>query len=116
MKVKFILGAMALSTMAGCSGVSYVMENYQGEMPVKFVDKAGQKFRIFDKPAQQRLMITPSLGASFAQGATLGSTATPEVKYQAAAAAYVKSTGRNCKMGDMRLIIEPQWETFYTCK
>lgn len=116
MKAKLIIGAIALSIMAGCSGVNYAIENYSGTKPVKFLDSEGQKFRIFDKPAEQKLMITPSLGASFAHGATFGSATTPEMKYQAAAAAYVKSTGRNCKMGDMRLIIEPQWETFYTCK
>jgi hypothetical protein len=112
---KIVFGIFALGLLAGCGGgLSYALDNYKGTKPVKFSD-AGQKFRVFDKPSEKRLMITPSIGSAALQGATFGSSATPEMTYQAAAQAYVTATGRNCKMGDMRLIVEPQWETFYTC-
>jgi hypothetical protein len=50
-----------------------------------------------------------------AQGATFGAAATAEMTYEKAAQAYLDSTNRVCTVGDMKLIIQPQWETFYTC-
>ena len=112
---RLTIGIISLSLLGGCSGLSYALENYKGTKPVAFYQDE-QKFRIFDKPLEGRLMITPSIGAAAAQGASLGTSSTPEMKYQTAAQAFLKSTGRNCDVGDMRLIIEPQWETFYTCE
>jgi len=110
---KVIVGA-ALLSLAGCSGMSYAVQNYQGISVERFT-YASQKFRIFDKPAENRLMITPSIGAAMGQGATFGGAATAETTYQKAAQAYLDSTGRNCKAADMKLVVQPQWETFYTC-
>ena len=112
---KYVLfGVLSCGLLAGCSGMGYAIENYGGTNPVQFVE-AGKKFRIFDKPAAGRLMITPSMGAAFAQGATFGGASAAEMTYQIASQAYLDSTGRKCEVGDMKLVVQPQWETFYTC-
>ena len=109
-----LFGVLSCGLLAGCSGMGYAIENYSGTKPVQFVE-AGKTFRIFDKPAAGRLMITPSLGAAFAQGATFGAASSAEMTYQIASQAYLDSTGRKCEVGDMKLVVQPQWETFYTC-
>ena len=114
MRKPIIISIISFGLMSGCSGMSYAIENYSGLKPVPFV-AAGQTFRIFDKPAEGRLMITPSIGAAALQGATFGGAATAEMTYQIASQAYLDSTGRKCTAGDMKLVIQPQWETFYKC-
>ena len=113
---KIIVSSLAsLVFLSGCSGMNYALEHYSGTKPVQFID-GGKKFRIFDRPNEQRLMITPSLGSAAAQGATFGAASTAEMTYHSASQAFLDSTGRDCKAGDMKLVVQPQWETFYTCQ
>ena len=114
MRKALVIAVIGFGLLAGCSGMSYASKNYGGAMPNSFYH-SDQKFRIFDKPTKNRLMITPSLGSAMLQGATFGAGATAEITYQQAAQAYLDSTGRDCEVGDMKLVIQPQWETFYTC-
>ena len=108
---KIVLAVLLLS---GCSGLNYAMENYQSVKPITF-NYAEQQFRIFDKPTEGRLMITPSIGGAMASGATFGLAGTAQNTFKSAALAYLSSTGRNCNASEMMLVVEPQWETFYTC-
>ncbi|MGB2355680.1 MAG: hypothetical protein ACPH69_05845 [Planktomarina sp.] len=114
MRNALVAGIIGLSLLGGCSGMGYAIENYSGITPVKFYN-SGQKFRIFDRPNENRLMITPSIGSAMLEGATFGAGATAEISYQQAAQAYLNSTGRDCEVGDMKVVLQTQWETFYTC-
>jgi hypothetical protein len=114
MRKGLLVAAVGFGLLAGCSGMSYAIENYQGTKPVQY-SYSGKTFRIYDKPIDGRIMITPTIGAAMAQGATFGAAATAEMTYEKAAQAYLDSTNRVCTVGDMKLIVQPQWETFYTC-
>ena len=104
----------ALVFLAGCSGLNYVMENY-GDVESQAHYYNGQKFSIFDRPDVGRLMVTPSAGQAFLEGLTFGLAATPEMTMQNAAQSYLDKTGRKCTVGDPKLIIDPQYEVFYSC-
>ena len=101
--------------VAGCSGMGYALNNYSG-VEVQTITGNGQSLRVFDKPEEGRMMITPHIGKAYAQGATLGLASTAEGSYKQAALAFLQSTGRNCTVGEMMLVVQPQWETCYTCE
>lgn len=134
----FALLAIAI-LLSGCAGMNYAMENYNG---IKVVDhtvrpSAGQpqteeingqtyeiskNYRIFDKPNENRLMITASLGDAAGQGLAEGFTfglidhSPPIIQYENAAIDYLKSTGRTCIATKSFLIAKPQYEVQYSCK
>lgn len=123
--------------LAGCgAGYQYVVDNYSGVTVELFeylppdgpryvqlgdttYDRA-KTYRIFDKPEQSRLMITASIGDAaqigFAQGLTKISADHPILVYKDAAAAYLRSKGRECEVIDIGMIIQPQYEARYKCK
>ena len=105
---------MPLLALTACGGMSYAIENYKG-VDIERFDYAGQTFRIFDKPEESRLMITPSIGKAALGGATFGAANTAEMTYTNAAQEYLNSTGRKCIVSDLKLVVKPQWETFYNC-
>lgn len=105
---------IVLLLLSGCSGLSYALENYSGVDPLSF-NYDEQYFRVFDKPAENRLMITPTVGAAAVQGGTFGGVKTPETVYQQATLAFLKSTGRDCRISTFALVAQPQWEAFYSC-
>jgi hypothetical protein len=93
-----------------------------GGVPVQEVEAGGHPWRIFDKPAEGRLMITPSIGRSMGEGAlsglTLGAADTeiPKPDYQAAVAVWLKTRhGGVCTITDGYKLIRPQWEFTYRC-
>lgn len=119
-----LVAAMALS-LAGCGGVNYAMEHYASVTPVNFETGPGESYRIFDRPADNKLMITPSLasasGAGFVSGLTLGAvdsmdTLGPRPVFERAAVAYLRSTGRDCRIVDGFIVVKPQWEFGYDCR
>jgi len=110
--------------MAGCgAGVQYAMDNYRGVEVKNFQieEPDGEIYRVFDKPAENRLMITPSLGTAAAYGAVSGATFGaanidgPKPIFERAALAFLASTGRKCRVIDGYLIARPQWEFKYDC-
>lgn len=113
MKIK-IIAIVSLLSLTACSGMSYALDNYSG-VDVQKTSYMGQEFRVFDKPEEQRLMITPSVGRAITQGATFGAAATAEMTYQMAAQSFLDLSGRDCTVGDMKLVVQPQFETFYSC-
>lgn len=120
--IRKILSIFALALLlAGCAGMEYAMEHY-GSVPVKeFTDKA-DTWRIFDKPKEGRLMITPSVGAAMAGGVETGLTlgmrrgGAKKAAFQKAALAYLKSTDRQCTIQKSYLVVNPQWEFKYSCQ
>jgi hypothetical protein len=67
-------------------------------------------------------MITPTLGASFGGGVVKGATfgaynpMNAEVVYRDAAEAFLASKGRTCRVNDISLVFEPQYEARYQCE
>jgi hypothetical protein len=106
---------------SGCSGMSYALDNYSGVTPTRFND-GREDWRVFDKPHENRLMITPTLGDSAAGGAALGLTfgasgpvGGPEGNFQRGAQAWLDASGRKCRITNGALVVAPQYEFFYTC-
>lgn len=111
-----------LLATAGCAGANYAMQNYSGIEPVTWRSTTvNSTFRIFDKPKENRLMITLGFGEATMQGVgsglTLGAadTHTPSILYQDAAIEWLKTTGRTCTATNTFLVIEPQYEVRYSC-
>jgi len=119
-KSRLALVAACLAT-CGCASMNYIMQAYDG-VPVQQVSTQYDTFRVFDKPAENRMMITSSLASAAAQGFTGGLllnptvTATPKPVFEEAAQAYLKQSGRNCKITDGYLLVNPQWEFKYSCE
>lgn len=111
----------ALGVISGCSGASYAIQHY-ASVPVKsFASSSGSSYRIYDKPSENRLMITPSIGASMSGGAVKGVTwgivnpLTGTALYRSTAEEFLRSRGRDCTVKKIELIIEPQYEARYEC-
>ena len=122
-KLNIRTGIAIASTIAitGCSGINYAVENYSG-VDVERFEANGQTWRIFDKPAEGRLMITPTLGKAAAVGAAQGATfglsrggASPVQNFEAAANLFIKSRDASCQVTSGSLVINPQYEFFYSC-
>jgi len=110
-----------LVLVAGCSGLSYAMNNYSGVRPVSFNDGA-KTWRVFDKPHEGRLMITSSIGDAMSGGAAKGFTfglagpvGGPEGNFERGAQSFLDASGRKCSITGGALVVEPQYEFFYTC-
>jgi hypothetical protein len=122
MREFMVLLAVALA-LAGCvSGpaIDYIRAEYTGIDVVPFA-VGDDEYRVFDKPAANKLMITPSLAKSASigvqRGATFGALDQSHVTkpYSDAAAAYLESTGRKCRVVSTELLARPQYEVKYDC-
>lgn len=118
MKSVLVLGLLLLT---GCAGMSYAMTEYSG-VKVNEIETKHDKYRIFDKPEQGKMMVTSSIGHSMGQGLAKGITLNsvdstpPKPLFQEAARAWLDQTGRKkCKITDGYLIISPQFEFTYSC-
>lgn len=106
--------------LAGCAGISYIIDTYDN-VPVQDFEHKGSEFRIFDLPNQKKLMITPSIMDAAASGIVPGLTfglvrdATPKPIFADATEAYLRSSGRKCTVTDGYVLYEPQWEFRYSC-
>lgn len=109
-------------TLSGCAGASYAIDNYGKVKPELWTSPSTNKaYRVYDKPAENRMMITLSIGGAAAQGAGQGitfglaDTRTPQVVYQDAAIEWLYTKGRTCVATTTSLILEPQYEVRYNC-
>lgn len=112
---------VASAMLGGCAGISYTMNEYQG-VQVEEVSMPDDTYRIFDKPAANKMMVTSSLGSSAAQGFGSGlllnavDNTPPKPLFDAAALQYLQNTGRNgCRVVDSYLLVKPQFEVKYDC-
>lgn len=123
MKFKVLLVVVSLpAILIGCAGMDYAMKNYSGVKVETWISPTTKKtFRIFDKPTENRMMITLGFGDASAQGIgqglTLGiaDTRTPEGVYQDAAIEWLALRGRACTATSTFLVVEPQYEVRYAC-
>lgn len=105
--------------LVGCAGINKALE--YDDVNVQAFDWKDHPWRIFDKPAEMRLMITPSLsrasGQGFVGGLTLGiaDTDIPKPEYQSAVEGWLMQT-RTCQVRDGYKIISNQWEFTYACR
>lgn len=118
--MRAILLLAVVLALGGCANFEYANEQY-GSTPHQMFEFNGSTYRVFDNKAQNKLMITPTLGASagdgFVRGFTFGlyNPHPSEPVYHEAVAAYLTSTGRACTFGQGQLIMQPQWEYRYQC-
>ncbi|WP_139250977.1 hypothetical protein [Roseibium suaedae] len=118
MKSRFLISLCFM--VSGCAGVTEAMK-YQGT-PIQRFEYAGDNWRIFDKPAEGKMMTTPSIGAGISAGTARGLTfgiagALPEgLQHQEMAKEYLKSTGReSCSIFETKKVIQGQYEIIYKC-
>lgn len=71
--MKPIIPLLACLLFASCGSMKYVMDEYTGVKIVKY-EAPEMTVRIFDKPEQGKLMITPTIGKAAALGAGQGVT------------------------------------------
>jgi hypothetical protein len=117
-----ILGVAALcAALGGCASINYIVKEYEGIQIVE-VKMPEDTYRVFDKPTQNKLMITSSLGAAAGQGMVKGltfgaaPTEVPKPLFEAAAAQFLVESGRSgCRIIDAYLLAQPQWEVKYDC-
>lgn len=118
---RLVILALPLALLAGCAGMQHAMEHYTGITPVEVV-MPDDIYRVFDKPADTRIMVTSSLGSAAGQGALKGlmfgvvDTTPPLRRFQAAAERYLKDRGRGgCAITQGYLLVQPQFEFRYRC-
>jgi hypothetical protein len=104
----------------GCAGFKEAAETadqYAGT-PVMHYTNANGAWRVYDKTAESRLKIAPSLAQSFS--AAFGKTVTfgdlPKAEYEDAAEGWLASSGRRCTIRDGTLLVHPDWEFKYSCR
>lgn len=112
---------VAVTVLAGCAGVNYVQQKYQGMPSVEFVAQGGSSYRIIDNAQESRLLIGPGLAGSATQNFVKGfSTGTglgviPPVVFRDVAEEFLKSTGKRCETRDVTLVVDPYYEVRYKC-
>jgi hypothetical protein len=113
-------GLVALS-LSGCAGVKYAVDEYHG-IPVQEVVMPDDTYRVFDRPEQNKLMITSSVGSAAAQGFGSGlflgmvDNTPPKPLFDAAALKFLEQSGRpGCRIIDSYIVVKPQFEVKYDC-
>jgi len=115
----FLIAFVALF-LTGCAGMDAAMD-YSGTEAIHF-DSGDATWRIFDKPTEGKLMITPTMGEAMTEGMLSGltfgaaDTDIPKSTYQSAVVAWLARTGRKCTVTDGYKLIKPQWEFKYACQ
>jgi len=117
-----VITITALSlALTGCAGFNYAIKNYGGVHTRYFTASNGALYRIFDKPEESRLMITPSLQNSAIHGVVRDATfglARPmsaDAPFRQAATEFLQSTGRTCSVVSIEVVFDPQSEVRYQC-
>ncbi|MBM1817424.1 hypothetical protein JQW73_21410 [Sulfitobacter pseudonitzschiae] len=120
MKILAVLTAACV--ISGCTGeTEFYTKDYSTVLPQE-IQHNGRMWRIFDKPQEGRLMISPSAraaaGAGIATGLTLGLIPSPNDKastFKPAVDAYLSQKSENCGVTFSRLLIKPYYEFSYSC-
>lgn len=102
--------------LAGCSGMSYALQEYRDVQRVDWQNAVGVDYRIYDRPMDNRMMITPSIGQAALGGMSFGLANQPSFVFRSAADEWLREQGRNCVVDRIELIVQPQWEAFYNCR
>lgn len=116
------LALAAALTLTACAGINHAMSTY-GDVPPVHHEHAGLGWRVFDRPQDGLLMITPSLGRAAAHGLRAGSTfglseggiTGPAQPYAEAAQAWLDQRDQRCRLTQGRVVLPVQIEFDYTC-
>lgn len=109
--MKLIAAATIALTLGACAGAGTAVTRYGAVQPVSFVSE-GTTYRVYDKPADGRMMITPSIADSagwYARSYMFD----PALEFAAAAQSFV--AGRGCHVTNAAALIGPQFEVSYSC-
>jgi hypothetical protein len=119
--MRAIMSLSLLVVLGGCASVSYILAEYDG-VQLKTITMPEDEYRVFDKPIQNKMMVTPSLGATAAQGFGSGlllgavDNTPPRPRFEAAALAFLEQDGRRgCRVLDAYVLARPQYEVKYDC-
>ncbi|TLD68296.1 hypothetical protein FEM03_23555 [Phragmitibacter flavus] len=118
---KLLLILLACLPLTSCGGFKYAVQNYRG---VKVQKHHGPDFeiRVFDKPEENRMMVTPTVGRAakegYISGATLGLASIENTKagYQKQAQDFLDHNERKMEIYKGDLVVKPQWEFWYRAK
>ena len=114
------IGLLLLPLAACSSAVTYIQDEYRG-VPIVEVQMPDDTYRVFDKPAASKMMVTSSLSSAMGQGLAAGITVgtaagPPKPLFEAAALRFLDESGRRgCRLIDTYLLARPQWEVKYDC-
>lgn len=106
--------------LCGCAGID-TPDNYDDITVVRFRD-SDAVWRIYDKPADKRMVVAPTIGATmdqeFVDGLTIGMVDSyySPAQYRTAAETWLVHTGRHCQITDTSDAAKPQWEFRYRCR
>jgi hypothetical protein len=107
--------------LAGCASVNYIVKEY-GDVPMVEVTMPEDTYRVFDRPADRKLMITPSMSTgmrnAYVNGLTLGAANNeiPRANFEAASIQFLQEHGRpGCRVIEAHVLESPQWEVSYDC-
>jgi hypothetical protein len=118
-----MVAAMAAALLVcGCVGGTRFNRamDYNTVSSVPFDVPGDDVYKVFDKPTESRLMISPSyaktVGLGVVSGATLRTVdVLPQKQFEGAALGYLASTGRTCRILSGELVLRPSWELQYDC-
>lgn len=113
---KLLIVVAAALALTGCQGMGYAIQHYGNTPRLNWTDASGKSFGIYDKPDENRMMVTASMAKSIAIGATYFLASDGGFVYKAAAEEYLLEQGRDCLATSTTLIVEPQYEVAYTCR
>ena len=119
MRALLLVAVSALLTGCG-TAANYTRSEYEG-IAIEEVAMPEDTYRVFDKPAANKMMVTTSIGTAmgqgFAHGLTYGAaTGTPKPLFEAAAIRYLEEHGRSgCRIIDAYMLVQTQWEVKYDC-
>ncbi len=105
---RLTIAALAVAiSLSACGTTDYI-----GTKPVAFAHE-GRNFRVYDMPAENRLMITPSIAESSTYYLRKSSWLGPELLFADAAQAFIAPRG--CQVTGAKLLVSPQFEIAYSC-
>jgi hypothetical protein len=118
MRITILLIAAFLS---GCGGMGYLADSY-GTMSPTTVQTSSDSYWVYDKPSEGKILVQRNPLSAAGQGLVGGLllnpsiAAAPKPYYQQAAEQHLSATGRQCRIKDGYLVIEPSWEFTYDCE
>lgn len=118
LKIAVLSAAVGLS---GCANLNYAMDEY-GQTPMVLYEHRDKTYRLWDKPDQNKMMVSSNLGAAagdgFMTGLTFGivSAYPGEPTMRSVAEGYLAGKQRKCTVAIGTLIQQPQWEFRYQCQ
>lgn len=106
--MKSLLALAAVLALSGCAGVSQSMQ-YASTPKASF-----DGFDIFDKPAEQKMLVTASYAMGRAKG--LDKANYDPDNFRVAAGSYLARSGRDCAVTSVAVVLAPtNYEAKYSC-